>query len=118
MLRSSSSDGHKIPDMGPQSLSPDRTRVRRPLVALSAIGAALFVAALSFVCLLPVFMHHYPDCRPGNVDGQCGLGTFIAVVYALAISLAIWIFASLVFYFWFLWLRVHAGLRRDGLRSE
>jgi hypothetical protein len=51
-------------------LGSGRSRLKRPLLLLSAIGVAFVVAALSFWCLVPVFMHFNPDCAVGQTDSQ------------------------------------------------
>jgi hypothetical protein len=42
--------------------------------------------------LLPVgayFVGKAGDCRPGEIDGQCGLATFVWILYGLASGLVI-----------------------------
>jgi hypothetical protein len=37
------------------------------------------------------------DCKPGQIDGQCGLGTFVGLLYGAGAGLAI--FLSMTVYF-------------------
>ena len=40
-----------------------------------------------------------PDCTPGQIDGQCGLGSFLQIVYSFAGALLVWPIASLLLVF-------------------
>jgi hypothetical protein len=44
------------------------------------IGITVATLAISFA----VFHTQMPDCAPGQIDGQCGLTTFLAILYSLA----------------------------------
>jgi hypothetical protein len=78
------------------------------VIVLSAICAAFFLATVSFACLLPL-LRLVMECRPGQIDGQCGLGTLAAWVSALLGSLVVWVGASFGISIWLLWYRRSSG---------
>jgi len=69
----------------------------RPFAITLAILAALAVAALWFAVTVLVFKVIIGDCAPGQQDGQCGLGTFMAYVCALGTSIVVWLVAAVKF---------------------
>jgi hypothetical protein len=72
-------------------------RLSRPFAVMLAILASLVVAALSFAVTVPFFRVIIGDCVPGQQDGQCGLGTFMAYICALGASLIVWLVAAVKF---------------------
>lgn len=58
---------------------------------LSAIFVAFFLSVLSFCVFVPIFRFFIPECAPGQIDGQCRLGTFAALVLALFGAFAVWV---------------------------
>jgi hypothetical protein len=37
------------------------------------------------------------DCKPGQIDGQCGLGTFLGLLYGVGAGLAIFLITTVYF---------------------
>jgi hypothetical protein len=37
------------------------------------------------------------DCKPGQIDGQCGLGTFLGLFYGVGAGLAIFLITTVYF---------------------
>lgn len=62
-----------------------------------AIGVASFFLALKFFLII------VPDCAPNQIDGQCGLATFLDMIAAFSVSVGIWLVSS-IFLAWY-WLR-------------
>jgi hypothetical protein len=63
-----------------------------------AIGTLLLSAAfavLAYFCLYSFFSTVYPDCKPGQPDGQCGLGTFLAELMGFAGAAVAWPICSI-----------------------
>ncbi len=58
---------------------------RLRLIGLGIVGGAV-VAILVFFPALSMFLHLSPDCTPHQVDGQCGLATFMDTLYAGGVS--------------------------------
>jgi len=55
------------------------------------------VAIFAFALLDQYFKATMPDCMPGQSDGQCGLATFLQVIYSLAGALLAWPIAAVLF---------------------
>ena len=72
-----------------------RNRLRNVLVA---IGVGLVAATLFLALAIPIFELVIGDCKPGEQDGQCGLGTFVAYVLAFGSAVIFWPIASTVFF--------------------
>jgi len=52
----------------------------------------VWLISLAISCLMPVagdLLGKAGDCKPGQVDGQCGMSTFIMLEYGIAIGLLI-----------------------------
>ena len=62
----------------------------------SKLPAVWLIAILVSVCLLAIgyLTGKAGDCRPGQIDGQCGLSTFVGIVYGALGSLVVLICAS------------------------
>jgi hypothetical protein len=58
------------------------------------IAGGAIVAVIAFLILDQVFKATMPDCSPGQIDGQCGLATFLQEIYSLAGALAAWLLSS------------------------
>jgi surface polysaccharide O-acyltransferase-like enzyme len=69
----------------------------KPAILTLAILAALLVAALSLAVTVPVFKVIIGDCAPGQQDGQCGLGTFMAYICAFGTSIVVWLVTAVKF---------------------
>ena len=88
-------------------------RLNRALLVWSAICAAFLASVLSFCCLVLIFRFLMQDCAPGQIDGQCGLATFVALIFALFGALAVWVVASIAISIWLL-----RRKKRDGSESS
>lgn len=60
------------------------------LKILSVLGTACLSALVVFGCLLPVLRFLW-ECKPGEIDGQCGLGTLAAFASAFFGALVAWV---------------------------
>ncbi len=57
---------------------------------IAGIGVLLGLAGL-------IYLFRYQiDCRPGQSDGQCGLGTFSAMIFAVLLSSFVSLFVGVV----------------------
>jgi hypothetical protein len=76
-----------------------------------ASGGALAGFA-SFFVLNAYCKRTMPGCAPGQIDGQCGLATFMQVIYSAFGALIAWLIATSVIT-WYLWYR-QAKIARGG----
>ena len=58
-------------------------RLNLPLAWLSTLLVSVAVAAVGVV------WGKSADCKPGQIDGQCGLSTFLGLLYGASAGLAI-----------------------------
>jgi hypothetical protein len=40
------------------------------------------------------------DCKPGQIDGQCGLGTFLGLLYGVGAGLVLFLITTVYFWSW------------------
>ena len=73
-------------------------RTNRLKNLLLAAGVGLVAAILLLALAIPIFELVIGDCKPGEQDGQCGLGTFVAYVLAFGSAVVFWPIASTVFF--------------------
>ena len=64
------------------------------LILAGVVGGAA-VALVAFLPLFSFFLWRYPDCAPNQADGQCGLGTFMDILYAGATSAVLFLIVAI-----------------------
>ena len=80
--------------------------MRRLWCILTGVGSGLVVAIPVFKPLYFLFRQAYPDCAPGQIDGQCGLASFMDLLYAAGCAFVIsMIVGFLTSYEMFRWYR-------------
>ena len=65
------------------------------------IAGGLVAAILAFRPLFYAFLRNYPDCAPNQVDGQCGLASFMDALYAAGVAALLWLVVGILLS-WFL----------------
>ncbi|MGA2808471.1 MAG: hypothetical protein ABSE87_10075 [Terracidiphilus sp.] len=65
-------------------------RVHKGLNVLAGVLGGTLPAAATFVVLNHIFKTTIPECAPNQIDGQCGLATFLQLLYSFAGALAVW----------------------------
>jgi hypothetical protein len=74
-----------------------KPRLRKTVDIALGTGFGAVVAIFAFAILDQYFKATMPDCTPGQIDGQCGLATFLQVIYSLAGALLAWPIAAVLF---------------------
>jgi hypothetical protein len=74
-----------------------KPRLRKTVDIALGTGCGAVVAIFAFAILDRYFKATMPDCAPGQIDGQCGLATFLQVIYSLAGALLAWPIAAVLF---------------------
>jgi ABC-type branched-subunit amino acid transport system permease subunit len=67
-----------------------REGVHKGLNILAGVLGGAPVALAAFLGLDHIFKAAIPDCAPSQVDGQCGLATFLQLLYSFAGALVVW----------------------------
>jgi len=62
----------------------------------AGIAGGLVAAILAFRPLFYVFLQSYPDCAPNQVDGQCGLASFMDALYAAGVAALLWLVVGIL----------------------
>ena len=70
----------------------------RLLIALKAGAAGFVVSVIAFAVTFELFKLMIGDCAPGQQDGQCGLGTFLSLLWSFPVSLLVWMVATYKFF--------------------
>ena len=60
------------------------------------IAGGLVAAILAFRPLFYVFLRSYPDCALNQVDGQCGLASFLDALYAAGVAAFLWLVVGIL----------------------
>ena len=69
---------------------------------LKALAIAILTSIASFFwVLLPIMSSIFPDCSPGQLDGQCGLGTALAHLFSYIGAATVFVFTSVVSFLYF-----------------
>jgi hypothetical protein len=68
--------------------------MRKALNIAAGIGGGTLVAIGVFFALDLLFKAAIPECAPNQIDGQCGLGTFLQLLYSAAGALVAWPIAA------------------------
>ena len=68
----------------------------RFLLLLGGIAGGLLVAIAAYFPLFHIFVRMYPDCAPNQIDGQCGLATFMDALYAVGVASLVWLVVAIV----------------------
>lgn len=63
------------------------------LIGLGIVGGIVAAAAL-FVPAFAMFLRLSPDCKPQQIDGQCGLASFVDALYAAGVSCVLGVVAA------------------------
>jgi hypothetical protein len=58
---------------------------------LAGTAGGFVAAVLAFFPLFYAFLRSYPDCAPNQVDGQCGLASFMDALYAAGVAALLWL---------------------------
>ena len=63
---------------------------------LAGTAGGLVAAVLVFRPLFHAFLRSYPDCAPNQVDGQCGLASFMDALYAAGVAVFLWLVVGIL----------------------
>ena len=83
--------------------------MRRFWCIIVGVVSGLVVAIAIFKPFYSLFLQAYPDCVPGQIDGQCGLASFMDLLYAAGCSFVVWLIVG--------FLTSYDLLRRVGRRD-
>jgi hypothetical protein len=64
--------------------------MRKTLNIVMGIAGGALVAIVTFIVLDYFFKGVIPDCAPNQIDGQCGLATFLQEIYSGAGAIVVW----------------------------
>jgi hypothetical protein len=81
-------------------------KLSKLLIVVISITAGFLVSVIAFFLIFQLLKIKIPDCSPHQADGQCGLTTFLNVLYAFASSAILWLLSSTLITW--LWLRRRA----------
>jgi hypothetical protein len=70
--------------------------MRRLSLILAGILGGLVLAAMAIRPLYFLFLKEYPDCAPNQQDGQCGLASFMDLLYAVGVAGILWVLSAIL----------------------
>jgi hypothetical protein len=71
--------------------------MRRFWLIFAGIVSAFLAAIAALRPLYYIFLQNYPDCAANQKDGQCGLASFMDLLYAVGVAAVLWVVVAIVF---------------------
>jgi hypothetical protein len=69
--------------------------MRRFWLIFAGIVSGFVVAIAALRPLYYAFLQKYPDCAPNQQDGQCGLASFMDLLYAAGVAIVLWLVVAI-----------------------